>query len=228
MDTIAGRLERFLGTWDPSLARRFFQYDRLLRSKDHRPPSAWGEGEAGPYWKELPRWLAERRGNGQGTVPPEFLDAVLWGQSCLFYSVRLQDDMLDGELPRSPLMMAPLLFLTEAQRIFESVIDGKKGFWERYRRALETTVAGITRVAELQRSPTARADDMLEAHGCVDAVLTQYNKGLTLTGSDVQRFFDLLTRGHVMITARDLVGLYDDLQPPKLMKLEMRGKEWVI
>ncbi len=165
-------LERFVRTWEPLLARQFFEYDRLLRSKAHRPPAAWGEREPGPYWKELPRWLAERKGNGRRAVPPEFLEAVLWGQNCIFYAVRIQDDLLDGELARSPLTMAPLLFMTEAERAFSSVLDAKSEFWGHYRQALETTVAGITRVAELQRNPAARADDLLEALGCVDSVLS--------------------------------------------------------
>ncbi len=86
-------------------------------------------------------------------------------------------------------------------------------------RAINAALNDINLLRPLIYAPTPDA---------ANAVLTQYNKGLTLTGGDVQRFYDLLTRGHVTITAKDLVGLYDDLQPPKLMKLEMRGKEWVI
>ncbi len=61
-----------------------------------------------------------------------------------------------------------------------------------------------------------------------NAILAAYNKELTLRESDAQRFHKLLTEGHVTISARELVGYYDGLQPPKLMMLEMRGKEWVL
>ena len=88
-------------------------------------------------------------------VPPAFLDTVLWGQTCLFYAVRLQDDLLDGELPGSPLALAPILFLTEADRAYSSIFHRDAAFWKHYRQALETTVAGIVRVAELQRDFSA-------------------------------------------------------------------------
>ncbi len=220
MITPAERLERFLGTWEPSLARRFFQYDRLLRSKVHCAPSAWGEGETGPYWRELPRWLAGRSGNGRSAVSPEFLDTILWGQHCLFYTVRLQDDLLDGELARSPLTMAPLLFLTEAQRAFSSVLDSETGFCEHYRRAVETTVAGITRVAELQRSPVARADELLEAYGCVDAVLSVASSAVCeKTGrvDEIPHVNDFVRElGKVLLALDDAEDIEEDLADGRL------------
>lgn len=62
----------------------------------------------------------------------------------------------------------------------------------------------------------------------VNAILADYNKELILREGDAKRFLDLLTDGHVTIKARDLVNYYDGLQPPKLMMMEMRGKEWVL
>jgi hypothetical protein len=170
--TLDERLERFVETWEPSLAREFLQYDRLLRAKSHSPPCAWGQTRAEPYWKELPRWLAEQRGNGRRTMSNEFLDAVVWGQTCLFYAIRLQDDLLDGDVSRPLLALAPLLFLTEADRAYSSAFERNAPFWKRYRLALETTVAGIVRVAEMQRDPGARADELLQAYGGVDAVFS--------------------------------------------------------
>jgi hypothetical protein len=165
-------LSGFTETWEPSLAREFRAYDRLLRAKCRRPPCAWDQTGVEPYWKELPRWLAGRKVNPPHEVSPELLGTVLWGQTALFYAVRLQDDLLDGALPHTPLVLAPLLFLTEAERAFSSIIDSNTPFWNHYRRALETTVAGIVRVAEMQRDRTARADALLEVYGSVDAVLS--------------------------------------------------------
>ncbi len=220
MITPAERLERFLGTWEPFLARRFFQYDRLLRSKVHRAPSVWGEGESGPYWRELPRWLAGRSGNGGSAVSPDFLDTILWGQHCLFYAVRLQDDMLDGELSRSPLTMAPLLLLSEAEQAFSSAIDAKRQFWVHYRRALGTTVAGITRVAELQRSPAAHADDLLDAYGCVDAVLSVASSAVCEQmgrAEEVPHINDFVRElGKVLLALDDAEDIGEDLADGRL------------
>jgi hypothetical protein len=170
--TLDDQLYRFVERWEPWLAREFWRYDRLLRAKSRRPPCAWGQTPSGPYWKELPRWLAGERGNGPRTVSPEFLDTVLWGQMCLFYAVRLQDDLLDGEFPRSPLVLAPLLFLTEADCAYSSLIERNAVFWKHYRRALETTVSGIVRVAEMQRDFSVPADELLQVYGDVDAVFS--------------------------------------------------------
>jgi hypothetical protein len=167
-----GRLREFVERWEPSLAREFLGYNRLLRAKSRRPACAWGQTDSGPYWNELPRWLAEWGGRGPKVVSPEFLETVLWGQTCLFYAVRLQDDFLDGGLRRSPLVLAPLLFLTEAERAYSSIIDRDAAFWKHYRRALETTVAGIVRVDELQRDPRATANELLQAYGSVDAIFS--------------------------------------------------------
>lgn len=172
MITLLERLERFVGTWEPSLAREFLRYNRLLQAKSRRPPSEWGQKGIQPYWKELPRWLGKRGGNGKDALSAEFLDMVIWGQTSLFYAVRLQDDLLDGDLPHTQLALAPLLFLSEADRAFSSVIDTNAAFWEHCRSALQTTVAGIAKVAEMQRNPAAPADELLHAYGFVDAIFS--------------------------------------------------------
>jgi hypothetical protein len=220
LTTPVDQLARFLGTWELSLAREFLPYDHLLRSKARRPPCAWGGTAAEPYWKELPRWLAEREGNGRNTVSPEFLDTVLWAQSCLFYAVRLQDDLLDGEIPRSPLTVAPLLFLTEAQRAFSSVIGSEAVFWEGYRLAISTTVAGITRAAEMQRIPAARADDLLDAYGCVDAVLSVASSAVCEqlgAVEDIRHVNDFVGElGKVLLALDDAEDIGEDLADGRL------------
>ncbi len=216
----AGRLEHFVGTWEPALAREFFRYDHLLQSKANRLPSAWGEREREPYWKELPGWLAGRDGKGPDAVSPDFLDTVLWGQICLFYAVRLQDDVLDGALSRSPLTMAPLLFLTEAGRAYSSVFQPESGFWGHYRHAVETTVMGITRVAELQRGSAAQADALLEAYGCVDAVFSVGSSAVcerTGVVEDIPRVNDFVGElGKVLLALDDLEDIGEDLVDGRL------------
>jgi hypothetical protein len=218
--TLDERLQRFVGTWEPSLGREFLQYDRVLREKSRRAPSAWGQTAPEPYWKELPRWLAGQKGNGPGLVAQEFLDTVLWGQTSLYYAVRLQDDLLDGALPRSPLALAPLLFLTEADRAYSSVIDRTAGFWKHYRLALETTVSGIVRVAEMQRDPAARAYELLQAYGCVDALFSVgasavcERMGIEDTIPRVNEFVSEL--GKVLLTLDDMEDIEEDLADGRL------------
>lgn len=213
-------LERFVGTWEPSLAQEFFQYDHLLRAKSHRPSAAWGQTGVEPYWKELPRWLAKRKGNGPRALSPKFLDIVLWGQTALFYAVRLQDDLLDGALSRSPLMLAPLLFMTEAHRAYSSVIDVNADFWKHYRLAIETTVSGIVRVASLQRDPAARATELLQCYGCVDAIFSVgavaicEQMGMAEVIPRISRFVSEL--GKVLLALDDADDIEEDLADGRL------------
>ncbi len=215
MRTLDDRLHRFVAGWEPSLEREFLEYDRLLRAKSHPGPCAWGQTRVEPYWKQLPRWLAGRKGNGPREVSPEFLDTVLWGQTALFYAVRLQDDFLDGGLPRSSLLLAPLLFLTEANRAYSSIIDRNTGFWKHYRRAVDTTVTGIVRVAEMQRDPLVPADKLLQAYGSVDAIFSVGSLAVCerLTIPDripcVDEFVSEM--GKVLLTLDDLEDIEEDL-----------------
>lgn len=218
--TLVEQLERFVGTWEPSLGREFLEYDRLLRAKSRHPACAWGETMVEPYWKELPRWLTERKREWAGMVSPEFLESVLWGQTSLFYAVRLQDDLLDGQFSRSPLALAPLLFMTEANRVFSSVIDTRAGFWRHYRLALETTVTGIVRVAGMQRDATVRADEMLQVYGDVDAVFSVAScavcerMGMADTIPRVNEFVSEM--GKVLLTLDDVEDMEDDLADGRL------------
>jgi hypothetical protein len=73
---------------------------------------------------------------------------------------------------RSALIFAPLLFLSESERSFATVIDGRSKFWGRYRNALVRTVSGILEVARLQRDRLAAPEALLHAYGEVDAIFS--------------------------------------------------------
>lgn len=165
-------MERFVAAWEPALASEFRRYDRRLKAKSHGPPLPWGQAHNEPYWKEFPGWLAGRGGKAKGAISPQFLDTVQWGQTALFYAVRIQDDLLDREFAHSSLALAPLLFLSEAHHAFSSVIDANAAFWRHYRLALEATVSGIARVAEMQRDPEASAAELLDVYGSVDSIFS--------------------------------------------------------
>lgn len=220
MATLAEQLERFVGTWEPSLARDFFHYDRRLRAKARRPLSAWDQKEIKPYWKELPRWLSERSGDGRDALSPGFLDTVLWGQTSLFYAVRIQDDLLDGNLSRTPLVLAPLLFLSEADRALASVIESDAAFWEHYRLALQTTLAGITRVAEMQRTTAAGADELLQSYGGVDAIFSVGSSAVCDrmgTGEEIPHVEEFVSElGKVLLALDDLEDIEEDLLDGRL------------
>ena len=87
-------------------------------------------------------------------------------------------------------------------------------------RAINAALEDINLLRPLVYAQTADA---------ANAILTAYSPNLTLSGGEVPEFFALLQRGHVTITARELVGYYDSLQPPKLLRAMLPlWKEWVL
>ncbi len=60
----------------------------------------------------------------------------------------------------------------------------------------------------------------------INAILAAYHPPIHLDGTELEEFGHILRDGKATITAKELVGYYDDLQPPKILR-EMRGKEWV-
>ena len=85
--------------------------------------------------------------------------------------------------------------------------------------AIQAALHDINLLRVLVHAPSADA---------ANAVLHEYDEGLTLHGEDVNAFFDSLQNGRMQISARDLVRFYDRLQPPKQVR-ETREKEgeWV-
>ena len=219
-DTLSEQLGRFVGTWEPSLAQGFLQYDHLLRAKARRAPREWGQKGIAPYWQELPRWLANRGGCGRDAAAEEFLETVIWGQTSLFYAVRLQDDHLDGHLPHTPLLLAPLLFLSEADRAFSSVIDTRAAFWNHYRLALQTTLTGIARVAQMQRDTAISPDDLLQNYGRVDAIFSVGSSSVCERmgrAEDIPRIDQFVSElGKVLLALDDLEDIGEDLEDGRL------------
>jgi hypothetical protein len=153
-------------------------------------------------------------------VSPEFLDVVVWGQTCLFYAVRLQDDLLDGDISHSPLTLAPLLFLAEADRAYSSVFQANSGFWRHYRSALETTVSGIVRVAEMQRNSAVSPDALLTVYGGVDAILSVGSSAVCVCAERndmIPRIDEFVGElGKVLLALDDVEDIEEDLADGRL------------
>ena len=59
----------------------------------------------------------------------------------------------------------------------------------------------------------------------VNAVLTNYDPRLTLDGGELAVFVNSLRHGKIELYASDLVNYYDGLQPPKIVRGDIR-QEW--
>ena len=172
------RLSTLADGWPATLGPQFSEYRRALKSRTGAPIAIWGGSCDGPYWIELPEWVS--RGESvapRGGLQPLIRDMV-WGQVCLFYAIRIADDVFDGQLSRKSLALAPTLLLNESMRVFSSHFSRRSAFWEFYGKAIDSTIEGILRVSELQRDPTAPAELLLQTYARVDSIFSIGSAGV--------------------------------------------------
>lgn len=212
---IRGNLAGFLSTLPAGLSALFIKYDERLRSQSQRRPPAWDGAETDPYWKHLPEWIIERESGASSRLPANFVETIIWGQTALFYAIRIQDDLLDGQLQHSSLRLAPPLFLSEAERAFSSVMASDDDFWRHFRRATHATIGGIVRVWELQHERESPPDELLQAYASVDAIFSVgsaaiYGKlGLMASVPPISQFVGEL--GKVLLALDDADDIEEDL-----------------
>ena len=149
---LRSRLAAFLRSW-PGTMTRTFRQEVGVRPPGRRARPSPGPTR-GPIWLELPGWLLERYEPGFRRDPRSrrMLDAILWGQYCLFLVVRIQDDLFDGHVRQPSLLFAADQFLIESQRVFAEDLRSGPAFGRIYRQCLRDTTLAIVEIDRLQRS----------------------------------------------------------------------------
>ncbi|MGB2959169.1 MAG: class 1 isoprenoid biosynthesis enzyme [Bacteroidota bacterium] len=166
-------LTPLLESWPRALAAEFRSY-----WEQHDEP-----GSAPPFWLTLPETIYEMGRLGRPALRSDAMAHLLRGQLCLYFAIRILDDLLDGHAPPGRLSLLPSLFLLDAERCFELVHGLSTAFTSTYREALRNTLDGIVRVEELHRDPEAGVESLLEAYARVDSVLSVgMTAALELTG----------------------------------------------
>ena len=166
---IRKRLDNYIKTL-PRQVRIEFRAYRKLSPAPHSPA---GRSSDQPYWILLPQWLHRRyrRNRFQHPPPRAFLRDILWGQYCLFLSVRIHDDLFDGHARLPSLIFAADQLLLEAEQTFSRWMPYESAFWKTYRSSMRETVGAILRVDELQRSPATSPRKLIREYADVNAVL---------------------------------------------------------
>lgn len=125
--------------------------------------------ERPPYWLVLPCELAAAWVAG-GELPEEDLDGLLWGQFCLFLAIRLQDDLLDGDVEDAALQFVANRFLVESLEAFERA-ELPPEFRRELRRCIRATSDGILAVQKLESRWGGFGEAHLPLHAEASAVL---------------------------------------------------------
>lgn len=114
------------------------------------------------HWLVLPECLDQAWGSGASRI-----SEILWGQYALFLTMRLQDDLLDGDDNDPAMALVAHRALLESLEAFSGLPRLGPSFWALYRRALSDTLDGMLEARFIETEPGRFATRDLEVHARV-------------------------------------------------------------
>ena len=161
IQVVSGRLRRYLDG-KPAVLRRALTRGLLQAPSGTR---AHRSDVGLPFWLLAPAWYLEGRNDRA------CLNDILFAQCCLFLTVRLHDDLIDGQTHGSWLILAGDDLLIEAQdQLARHVEDA--AYWSLFRRAARKTLHGIAEVDRLQTQPSGMPASSRRLYASVAAILS--------------------------------------------------------
>ena len=169
-----------------------------------------------PYWLLVPAWLLLRGDSASENRRrhESFLKDILWGQYCLFRSVRITDDLLDGHVRGRHLHRAADLLLKESRRAFALHFGPRSPFWRFFESSLARTVNGIRTAAHLRLRDNTDLAQLFDVYPRVCAIFSVGARAVCLRMHErhlipaLERFCSAMARaGHLL---DDLLDLKED------------------
>jgi hypothetical protein len=171
MLSIPARIESISVSWPPPIRAELRQYiGRFYRESKNTRLSLRTE-QCQPYWFLLPTWLAERYNRKKAnTISAGTLKDILWAQYCVFLSMRIKDDLFDGQGITSLLFFAADQFLAESCDIFLRILRNSKPFWNIYNGSIRQSVQGFWEVDAMERRRQANLRQLRAGHAAVASI----------------------------------------------------------
>jgi hypothetical protein len=175
-----------------------------------------------PYWLLIPAWLSGtiNSGKGQSRIGRTVLNDILWGQYCLFLSVRIQDDLFDRHVRSRALIYAADQFFLEAGRIFERHFRNRPLFWKYYYGYLEETTLAIVAADGLQKSRLNKPALLLNEYARVSSLFKIGMAAVCLLGKRERQLTALTEAADFLAKAAqiadDVEDSLDDLRSGRL------------
>ena len=172
IERLESRLDLFVSSWPAVLRAAFYQYTRATQKRLSVVEAAYPKRLTLPYWHFMPGWIlgANRKNQSLRNFSKHFLEDVLWGQYCLFLSVRVKDDLFDRQAHDPLLLFVGEQFALEAERVYSTYFFKSDSFWKFYRKFLRETIEGIVEVNAFQRGRWHKRRRLLEAYARVSAI----------------------------------------------------------
>ena len=150
--SISTRLDCMTQRWPSSIKREWRRYIRYYCREIVDPGAATSDRQMLPYWHLLPKWLAEKYNReSSDSIPRQTLDDILWAQYCVFLSIRIKDDLFDGQGISTPLFFVADQFLAEAGVAFNTFFRHSHSFWKTFTGCLQETTVAICELDSMQR-----------------------------------------------------------------------------
>jgi hypothetical protein len=124
-----------------------------------------------PYWFILPRAILYHHKINLNAKDKRFLNDIVWAQYCLYFAIRIQDDIYDGQIKNNAMLFISDLFLLEAETIFQKYFESSSSFWKIERECYNLTLSGILEVKRFQDSLDGDPDKLLAEYANVSSVL---------------------------------------------------------
>jgi hypothetical protein len=166
------RLESSMRTWPQAMRRDFRVYIRRFQCSPDAAPATHETG-ARPYWLLLPVWLAaayNKSAPPSGKIRKRTLNDVLWGQYCIFLSVRITDDLFDRQASSTTLLFAADQFMADGCNILFGHAGHSGRFRRSFTKSLNTTLKSIIEVDTMQRRARVPLKAMRAGHARVSSI----------------------------------------------------------
>lgn len=164
------RLEKKAGLWPKEQAERLKDYLKssnvyLLRN------SISNKLKEMPYWISLPCWLHYKWKGDNSNCAHYSLEDLLWAQFCVYLSIKISDDELDGQTNITFSEPISKLLLIEAESTLSNYFSANANFWEYFYNYLNETNSAITRINKLQHNWCLETDRLSKEYYFLSSVL---------------------------------------------------------
>ncbi|MHB8906097.1 MAG: hypothetical protein ACYC4T_04580 [Melioribacteraceae bacterium] len=219
MFSFNSRLEKKAGLWPKEQAERLKDYLKssnvyLLRDR------ITNKLKELPYWISLPCWLHYKWSADNSISTNYSLEDLLWAQFCVYLSIKISDDELDGQTNITSSEPTAKLLLTEAESTLSNYFSANTNFWEYFYNYLNETNSAIVKTNELQRNWSLETDELNKEYYSLASVLKIGTLALFIANNKLHEYesadnylIEMSTGGQIL---DDLLDYEEDLLSGKL------------